>query len=144
MSATTDRQHVVTYPAAVMRRACELREAGWTLRQVAAMIAEETGATPTDMTVLRWTNEKWDEREKARARERRAAQASVRASFALTSPEFKLARMRAIHDRGVSCQAIAAVMALDFGDDLTAGQVRHALAVGRYPGRKPGRPKAAA
>jgi intein-encoded DNA endonuclease-like protein len=123
----------VSYPVPIMQRARTLREAGFTLREVAARVARETGHTPSDMTVLRWTDQAWDEQEKASARARTAKRAGGRMVARSQSPEYKMARVAALRERGLSYNAIAQVMELDFGDRMRTSTVRDALEANTYP-----------
>src|SRR4051794_31720673 len=110
-----------------MVRARELRDAGWALRQTAAMLEEGTGVAPSTQTVLYWTDPAWTERLLRGRRQDAARVAAARPMFRDRRPEFKLERVRALHARKISMRAIAQLLELDFGDVLSEAQVRHAL-----------------
>lgn len=130
----------VFYSANVMRRAREHREAGWSLRRICDFIEREVGRRPSPSTVQAWVNPRAHQRkiqadqERHRAFSALGSAAGGRLGSPRHTPEFKFARMLALRDLdGMSCQAIASAMHYDFGDELTADQVRWALSQGRIP-----------
>jgi DNA-binding transcriptional MerR regulator len=146
MSAAVSAPSFGGYPITVIQRARELREAGWTLDQISELVERETGTRPACSTVHRWTDPAQERRhrERGRARHRRWSAAGAGAGGRLgsprSSPEFKLARMRALSESArLSDAAIGRLMRFDFGDALSAVQVAHALRTGRYPDPEDGR-----
>lgn len=121
----------------VVTRARELVAAGWSAERTAELLGEE-GVPVGINTVRRWTDQKTrladQERDRARAaRKARAAGAGPMGPRHAT-PEFKLARMRALRETARLKDAqIARVMALDFGDVMSDDTVSYALARGEYP-----------
>lgn len=116
--------------AKLVGRAQEHREAGWSLSRTADLLGEEFGVRPATTTVLRWTDEKYAVRARAkdtvRARLRHRKQNPPRPDRRL-SAELRLERMRELRLRSVSCRAIGQVAAVWWGDELSAGQVRRLL-----------------
>lgn len=128
----------VGYTITVIRRACELREYGWSLRRIADFVEQDTGRRPSCSTVLAWVDADAAKKKAALSRKRHAEIGSSRGSTGIgeRAPAWKLARMRALSELpGMSEQAIASVMSFDFGDDISRFQVRRALETGRYPKR---------
>ena len=119
----------VRYPASMMVRARELREAGWSLRDIARLVEKETGRRPGATTVALWCYP--PDRQRARrgtlnthsARER-AKRYTPNQRF---TPEWKLERMRELFLRGVSYKAIGIVAGIWWGEPLSASQVRSRL-----------------
>jgi hypothetical protein len=124
----------------VVTQARRYHDAGWGERAIVRFFAED-GITVSERTVKRWTDPELVERDAANDRRRKREAAGRRSGRladhigARATAEFKLTRMRALKERaGMGCGAIGRVMAFDFGGPpLTASQVRHALAAGRYP-----------
>lgn len=88
------------------------------------------------ITVSRWVDDHAAAAKRAED-DRRVARRSMTRSGRLgrtdARPEFKLRRIRALDAAGLTATAIAKVMTVDFGDELSAQQVREALRLGRYP-----------
>lgn len=131
------------YPMPVVNKARTLRAGGWSLRRVAMWVAEETGRKPSSSTVLRWTDPKnaahkaRHDRDRRRAYSARGAAAGGRLGSAHHTPEFRLARMRALRARRLSIRVIADLMTFDYGKPISPAQVKSALTAGRYPTRAP-------
>ena len=115
------------HDAKVRLRALELLEAGWSVRKASVLLAKE-GTPVATSTLLRWRDPKVHEREVARARRRLSLErARSRVPATGYTVEFRLERMRELHGRGVSARAIGQVMAVWFGEELSADQVRRRL-----------------
>lgn len=131
---TRGRRH----PIWAVTRARELSAAGWKDVDIVRLLHQENGITVSKATVGRWVRE-------SRAASHQAAVdrwASIKASRRTgklgaphARPESKLVRMRVLREAGLSHEAVAKVMRVDFGDELTRAQVENALKVGRYPER---------
>lgn len=130
------RRGRVMYADHVADRARELHAAGFPKKRIAKIVADEFGlpAPPTANTITAWVDpelaERWKDANRIRKRHRlRSATLSV-VQGAARSDDWKLERMRALREGGLSYRAVAAVMSLDFPDDpVTEDQVRYALAV---------------
>jgi hypothetical protein len=125
------------HSAQVVKRARELREAGWSLRDTARIMRGE-GMPVATSTIFRWSNPKGHRKEVDRAarnmRRRRAAERRPSVGYTI---EFKLERMIELRERGVSHAAIGQVAAVWWGEELTGPQVRGRLAGKRkYERRK--------
>lgn len=121
------------YSVAVQDRARELHEARWPLRTITEILAREFAMDkpPRANTVNEWVNPKLLKQRRAEDRVRHRHHRQADFSYpGRRSPEWKVGRMRALDAAGLSCAAIAKVMAVDFPDDpsLTDHQVRYALA----------------
>lgn len=131
---TRGRRH----PMSVVTEARRLHAAGWNDVQIVNLLARE-GVTVTKATVGRWVKPKREQTWRAECERFGAVRAAERGGKPLgrrdARPEYKLARMQALRELGVSFNSIAKVMGFDFGDELTEDQVRHALDLGRYPKR---------
>lgn len=123
----------VRHSVVVMRRARELREAGWAIPRIRDILEKEHAVRPSKDTITRWLDPAVAERRAQAAREKRAESATFGWSGWHPSPSWKLGRMRALRDAGVSYAAVAKVMSVDFGDELTEEEVRAALKLGRPP-----------
>jgi hypothetical protein len=55
--------------------------------------------------------------------------------FPRRTPEWRLARLRALHDAGLTCAVIATVYRVDFGDELTPDEIAAALRDNQPPRR---------
>lgn len=90
------------------------------------------------MTLWTWTHPKKAAKTAARENDRQRARRAATASLAwpgVRGPEWKVARMRALSDAGLTPTAIASVMRLDFPKDppLFARHVRAALRTNTPP-----------
>lgn len=117
---------------ATKQQAIRYKEAGWTDE----WIADQLGVAKT--TVGNWVKPHREQANRETQARVHVQRATIRGAkpmgHYLARAEYKLARMRALHEQaGMTCGAIARVMRFDFGDPLTDDQVRYALAVGRYP-----------
>jgi DNA-binding transcriptional MerR regulator len=122
----------MSYPITIVRRVRELREAEWSIAEIQKLVERETGHRPSRNTIWSWLNEGAE----AARRRRRPDPRLKAATFAFPgqrSTEWKLGRVRLLHDAGLPCRAIAAVMRCDFGDDLTEHEVRGAIRYDRVP-----------
>jgi hypothetical protein len=117
----------------MVERVRDLYEAGWSARGIERLMAAE-GTPVSNHTILRWVKPEFDARVRSRARSR------VRPSRRVTplSPEHKLARLRRLKKAGLDDTGLAIVARVEFGDDLTAFQVRERLAKGVYAGQRRG------
>jgi hypothetical protein len=105
------------HPIAVVNRARKLADAGWNAAQIARRIPTEfPGIEPAQTTVRRWVDPEYAERQKTRHR--------VGGSKARKwGWRRRLDRARDLRSAGLTYSAIAAVMRLDFGLDLSEQQV---------------------
>jgi hypothetical protein len=121
------------YTAQDLTRARELRSAGWTYEQIARLLAREHGHTIHKRTVQLWLNDTARETHRQHGiRTARKAHAAA-ASFRLPghTPEYRAAFMQRLADEGVSAPDIGKVCGVVFGERLSGGRVRYALAVSR-------------
>lgn len=108
----------VRHRASTKARVIELYEAGWTKPSEIIMHLERDGLpVPSRNTLWAWTHP-----EKAAEQTQRDLEGARRwrlqqASFAwpgVRGPEWKLQRMRVLREAGLSLDAVAAVMSIDF------------------------------
>lgn len=135
MSTLTGRRRV-EYPASMVAKARSLAEGGWRPAQIRRLLADEHERVPTLSTVIHWVDE-------TEARKHRDAQRNIMrkagAKGSLRLPQnrssvWRMARMRALRDAGLSHQAVATVMSFDFPDfPVTRREVERALDMGRPP-----------
>jgi hypothetical protein len=115
------------HSAKVVKRARELRAAGWSLRDTARIMTSE-GMPVATSTVYRWSNAKGYQKELERAahngRLRRAVNRRPSRGYTL---EFKVERMRELAERDVSARAIGQVTKVWFGEELSERAVRKRL-----------------
>src|SRR5687767_9253809 len=114
-----------------MEAAQRMHAGGWPIDSIRMYLARR-GVTRGWRTVKRWADPEYAaaDREETRARERLrwATARGARLGRRDQTPEFKLARIRALRARGASLDSIAVVMAFDYGDEhLTGDKVRWAL-----------------
>jgi len=125
------------HPIKVVVRAREHVRAGWSIAETTRLLEREFGVTVDPRSVRRWTSDRYRralERAERERRRRRSMEAGARPMGpSHATEEFKLARMRKLRELGLSASDIAALMGHDFGDGLSAWQVRRALETGRYP-----------
>lgn len=119
----------VRHTTSMQARVLELHEAGWKPAGIERLLAKESPGvpTPTRQTVWRWTH---PEEAEARVAKRRAAEAKYTGGWpGICSPEWKQQRMRAMRSAGLSYNAIATIMRLDFPRDapMTEHQVRYLI-----------------
>lgn len=130
----------MSHPVAMVTRARQLRESGWTYQRIAELITDEFDL-PTQLsatTAYRWCGmPAWaerQEREAARKRAFRARRSSGRLGQPRHCPEFRLARAAALHEAGLSVADTARVMSFDFpSHPVSRSQVERALETGRWP-----------
>ncbi len=127
MSATASKGR--RYPASVMRRARELRDAGWSIDAISDLVAQEHGQRPACATVLRWVDPEGSARRdraaRVRLRQRRASTGTYRFKLAghADSPEYQAAFVRALRDEGASTSGIAATCNLLLPGEWTTTRV---------------------
>lgn len=125
------------HSTATLRRVYELNEAGWTPTQMLLVLADEGFDRPSLTTIYLWLRPDYRERSRVANQRRSARRSASSGSFhwpARRSPEWKLARMRVLKDAGLSCEAVATVMTLDFPDTpLTGNQVDGMFRLGTTP-----------
>lgn len=119
------------YPVRVASRARELRESGWSVRQIRDLLGREENVRPALTAIARWTDPKYAERSRERqARWLREKRAEAGYSFAVNgnSPEYQAAFIRRLRDEDIAISAIAKVCRVVFDDSSwTYGKVRYAL-----------------
>lgn len=129
----------VIYSVKVAARARTLHAAEWPVARIAKLLADEFGLPkpPSSTAVYGWVDPKFNEKRKQRERERLRGKSYT---FSVVqnghrSPEWKMARMRVLRGAGLSFNAVAKVMAVDFpgARTLTEDEVRHALLSDRAP-----------
>jgi hypothetical protein len=125
------------HPMTVVTRARQLVAAGWTAEGAARLLARE-GVTVDARSVRRWTDRRVQAAMELAEHDRTARKARQAGAGPMgprhATPEYKLARMRALRERaGLKDAQIARVMTFDFGDVLSREMVRDALEHGRYP-----------
>ncbi|HEU4722006.1 MAG TPA: hypothetical protein VFS59_11640 [Gemmatimonadaceae bacterium] len=127
----------VRHPVSMMVRAQELRDAGWATTRIGALLAREFGCpAPSVNTIWCWVQPGARDRQTAaqRAQQRRDRAAAASFSFpGRRSPQWKLGRLRALRGQGLSLAAIAGVMRLDFGDELSTAAIREAVEQDKLP-----------
>lgn len=116
------------YPAKAVMRARELHGAGWSISKITVLLEREFGRRPGRPTVRSWVDQEWAEH----ARRRRLADPDKRLRWTPSprtnaSPQWKLARMRELRERGLSYLAIAAVAEVWWGEATTGPTVRYRL-----------------
>jgi hypothetical protein len=105
------------HSTAVVARARDLAAAGWNATDIARRIPKEfPGIAPAATTVRRWIDPDYAERQ--RVREQVGGPKMRRWGW-----RRRLDRVRALRDAGLTHRAVAAVMGLDFGLDLSEQQV---------------------
>jgi hypothetical protein len=124
------------HDSATRREAIRLRESGWTLRGIVQVLASR-GIHVHESTVLYWTSETASERRRQHDRERMAQLNAARATFRWPgrpkTEAWLLGRMRVLERAGLSMTAIAKVVSIDHGLELSEHQVRYALSINRLP-----------
>lgn len=111
----------VRYPAKVMARAVEHREAGWPCPKVCELLEREFGVRPSDAQVWRWTNSRRVEALRQREYSRRSRTTRP------ASEGYRLARMRELRDAGLSFRSGGVVAGVWWGEALGEDQVRARL-----------------
>lgn len=130
--------HARRYPARAAVRARELRDAGWSLRHITLLIRRELGLPVAQSTVCGWVDEEQARKQRLRSYNAHRRRWNAKVTGRLGSPhltlDFKLIRLRALHEHGLSASSIARVMSFDFPDQpLTEHQVRYSLRTGSVP-----------
>jgi hypothetical protein len=125
------------HPITVVTRARELAAGGWGAEEIVRLLARD-GVTVDARSVRRWTDAKVRREYERHERERQARRARTAGTGPMgprhATPEYKLARMRALRESaGLKDAQIARVMAHDFGDEISREMVARALADGVYP-----------
>lgn len=118
--------------AALMADAKRMYAAGWKPYTIWQLYRRRGHAVSAN-TVKEWCRPELAAKRREAQRRRKNAKAAEltdgRMPTAWLSPEWRLARMRALDRAGLSARAIARVMSFDFPDSpLTEHQVRNALA----------------
>jgi len=129
---------VSAYDSSTICRARELHAAGWGVADICRIIRTERGVQPARSTVHYWVNDDFAERRRTETRVQKRKRIASTTSGSMRSNhrtvEFRIARMRALDQAGLSMESIAKVMALDFPDEpLTSHQVKGAVRHGRTP-----------
>lgn len=127
------------HPISAVMEARRLSAAGWGDAEIARTLLQDgfVRSPVARATIGRWVRASREQSWRADAQANAASRAAQRGARGIgrwsARPEFKMARVRALHGEGLSVNAIATVMRFDFGDRLTEHQVRYALRMGRYP-----------
>lgn len=113
-----------------------MREAGWTLRGIVQVFARR-GIKVHESTVLYWTSEAAAERKRRHDQQRKAQVNAARATYRwpgrARTEAWLLGRMRVLEGAGLSMAAIAKIVSIDHGLELSEHQVRYALSINRLP-----------
>jgi hypothetical protein len=124
------------HDSATRREAVRLRESGWTLRGIVAVLARR-GIQVHESTILYWTSEAAAEQRRRHDQQRKAQVNAARATYRWPgrprTEAWLLGRMRVLERAGLSMAAIAKVVSADHGLDLSEHQVRYALNINRLP-----------
>jgi hypothetical protein len=126
------------YSMVVVARAREHVEGGWSSYKTSQLLEQEFGVRPHLTTVRTWTDEKYAKAfaKKNRRNSRRSHDRRVgRKALTRVSAEWKLARMREMHDAQLSFEAIGVVAGLWWGEPLDAKTVARRLR--RKPSKRP-------
>lgn len=115
----------------------ELYEAGWKPAEIERILHDEGMPVPSRNTMWIWTHPKaaaeQARRDVAVARRWRVGAATF-AWPGVRTPEWKVGRMRALRQTGMSFSAITKVMNVDFPNEpLTEDEVRYAIHGGKPP-----------
>ena len=119
----------MAYTMTTMRRALELREAGWTPTQVRKQLEREGLGAPSTTTLRKWACPEYDRRQRALIHEYGSRRAADSATFRLrgSTGAYKHAFMTRLRSEGLSAHAIGVVHGIVFDERLTEQQVRYAL-----------------
>lgn len=108
----------------------------WKIAQIVRYLADR-GHPVRWHTVKRWVDQDFYDRDVERRRITERARWRLMhpgSQWRVITDADKLERLRALRDDAdLSLSAIARVIRLDFGDELSRDQIEHALTVGRYP-----------
>lgn len=120
----------------VVTRARALRGYGYKPAEIIRELANE-GVTVSMDSVMRWTDAKHERRRQHQNRKSNQRKALRLGSQPMgpthATPEYKLARMIALTECGMTYAMVALVMEFDFGDRLHQDQVRYAVRHRAYP-----------
>jgi transposase len=124
----------------MVRRACELRGAGWTYERIAELLNREFNPPQkvSKSTVYRWTGEGRAEAHRERERQRKLRQSVAKSGGRLGAshhtPEYRLERMVALHNVArLPLSAIARLMTFDYGEPISRRSVERAVTERRLP-----------
>jgi hypothetical protein len=122
------------YPAAMMIEARRLHRAGWTTREIPALLAalDHAGRAPAQTTVWRWINERGMRRHLERERSYKRSRSAEDGRFTLrgTSPEYREAFMRRLQAERVPRTSIAKVCTVVFDEPYSRDRVATILGDG--------------
>lgn len=127
------RTYPTGYPITAVVAAQKLRASGETFAQIAGFIGDQYGAQPSIDTVRGWCSKRVADRARKRNLQRKRARAALggtaggRLGNQAHTSEFRLARMSALRDAGLTDTAIAAAMSFDYRDPVTTMQVADLL-----------------
>jgi hypothetical protein len=111
------------YSTAYVTRARELYGAGWTnCADLSRKLEGELGRAPSPTTIRKWCD--LDYAESVRIRERRGGRPGPNR---FKTWKLRLERIRELRNLGLSCEAIAKVVAHDFSLSLDGGAVERML-----------------
>lgn len=119
-------------------QARRLADAGHRLHEIVGFLGNE-GITVNARVVKTWIDDEFAEHRRTQARRRMRLANAAKTKGRLgagpkRSPEFRLERMRSLHDLGASLSSIAIMMSFDFPDEpVSRSQVTSALFDGRMP-----------
>lgn len=123
----------VQHTSATRAEAIRLRDAGFTVRQVAEILARR-GTKVTPSTIAYWSSPTALAQRRRYDREQKAIKNARRAEFRWPgrprTEAWLLGRMRVLDQAGLSAAAVAKVMSVDHDVALTEDQVRYALQTG--------------
>jgi hypothetical protein len=121
----------VRYDSRIVARAREHAEAEWGVTEIQRLIEREFGRKPTWPTVAGWIDEEFAARRRRTIRRTNRAYVArkhgPRPHVRKVSAEWKLDRMRELHEHGLSFEAIGKVAAVWWGESLSGEQVARRL-----------------
>jgi hypothetical protein len=125
-----------SYSSRVVAQARSLSKAGWAPGDICNILHKETGRRPVLETVKCWVDDDYAEKRRRafasqKRKERRARGVTWLPQCANT--DTKCYRMRVLRDAGLTHNAIAAVMRLDYGVEISGAQVRYSFNTGSIP-----------
>jgi hypothetical protein len=116
----------IRYPAKVLVRARELRDAGWTIARIQDFLEREHGVRPSITTVLVWVDDSFAANRR-RTQRRRMRRTHVRRPRLAVSEDWQIDRMRELHEAGFTYREVAVIARIWWGRELEEHQVRYRL-----------------
>lgn len=128
----------LTRPEAI-ETARRMYAAGWTVAEIQRYVTRR-GVKASWHAVKGWVDDDYAQRRRARERDRqrdlwRIKNGARPVAYKVITNHDKLIRLCELREAGLSPAAVATVIRLDFGDELTKNQVSYAHRVGEWPKR---------